>query len=457
VNSSLKKQHGFLMVVAVILIAVVAVIGLLLDYMFIGNITAATVTLQSDQAFYIATSGLEMAKRGMIKNGSSCTTINTNYGTPQSLFTGHVTTPNVLGQFTVSCTAMASGTMASAINASQTTIPLPSVVISQLSTCGAISIDKEVIAYYGISGNNITSASRGASGTSAASHAIGASINLNAYTLTSVGAIPSISTSQGKRTLTQNLFFGSGNIFNLPGGIAPAITVAGSTVVLSGSSNITNNSCGGIKGCSFATTGGISFSGSLTTNDGTSCPLGSGTCHYGSDVLQNYNAGAGGIDPNNFYNYFFSTPLATLISNATTTTMSVLGPNSSGTFYINGSVVTSGSQSYFTNTTSPTTLIINGSLTIAGGTNTTFGNSNGPVTIIVLGDINVSGANNLTGFLYTNGQYIASGTQTIDGALAAKGNYILSGTSNITFDSGILSQLGFGGGNPYSSSTPEVF
>lgn len=59
-------------------------------------------------------------------------------------------------------------TLAGALNSSATTIPLTSTL--GFATSGEVIVDSERITYSGISGNSLTGATRGANGTSAASH-----------------------------------------------------------------------------------------------------------------------------------------------------------------------------------------------------------------------------------------------------------------------------------------------
>ena len=62
-------------------------------------------------------------------------------------------------------------TLSSAITDAVTTIPLSSVL--NMNSSGKVRINSEVITYTGISGNSLTGATRGADGTTAASHAQG--------------------------------------------------------------------------------------------------------------------------------------------------------------------------------------------------------------------------------------------------------------------------------------------
>lgn len=480
----IKKQRGFLLIVAVILIAVVAVIGLFLDYMFIGSIISSTNVVQSDQSFYIATSGLEMAKRDMLKNNFTCAQINGKYNAAQSLFQGHVTSPKVNGQFTVTCTPKPSAALTSSINATATLIYMPAALVPLLPASGAISIDNEIMTYSGYSGNPMTVV-RGASGTTAAAHSSGSIVNNNAYTLTAIGGVPTIASPEGMRSLRQDLFVGAGSgggLGSLPGGIAPSLTIGAATgasgnpsfYMPSGTVNIYNPSCTAGSGCTIATPGGAAFNGtfnsytngSLNSYCSGSCtqdgPTGNNPGDINSDVLANYS-GTNGISTNSstFYSYFFDSSLSTMISGATLTNSIALynNPTQSGVYYINGNVTApngvSGFQA-FASATAPSTLIINGNLTLTSGTDR-IGSTLGPVTLIVNGNVTLASDVIINGFVYANGSTVLTNSTTINGAFASAGPVIASGNTLINFNSTILQALGMMGGTVKVVSTPEVF
>lgn len=66
-------------------------------------------------------------------------------------------------------------TLASGIDAAVTTIPLVST--TGFPTAGYVTIDNEVLSYTGVSGGNLTGATRGADGTTAATHNSGAAVS----------------------------------------------------------------------------------------------------------------------------------------------------------------------------------------------------------------------------------------------------------------------------------------
>lgn len=68
-------------------------------------------------------------------------------------------------------------TLANAITAGATTLPVASS-LAFAAEGGVIKVDNELIKYTGISGNNLTGAARGYSGTSAVAHSSGAEVRL---------------------------------------------------------------------------------------------------------------------------------------------------------------------------------------------------------------------------------------------------------------------------------------
>jgi hypothetical protein len=119
--------------------------------------------------------------------GGGTPTNTAGVGTPTN--TAGVGTPTNTGGATHTPTTTPSGgatntrtpivgqsTLASAITATDTTIPLTDA--SRFPNSGTIKIDNEQITYTGRSGNTLTGATRGANGTTATAHVAGAQVNL---------------------------------------------------------------------------------------------------------------------------------------------------------------------------------------------------------------------------------------------------------------------------------------
>jgi hypothetical protein len=108
--------------------------------------------------------------------------------TDGAIVVGNTPTPVMSGATTVSPTPTPTGgvgptntpnicssTLASAITATDTSIPL--VNASCFPSSGTIKIDNEIITYTGKTGNTLTGAHRGSQGTTAAAHAAGATVS----------------------------------------------------------------------------------------------------------------------------------------------------------------------------------------------------------------------------------------------------------------------------------------
>ncbi|MCK4870660.1 MAG: hypothetical protein KAS93_06085 [Gammaproteobacteria bacterium] len=261
----MKLQRGYLLIVAVILIVIIGVIGSFLAYMFIGSTRSSANVLQSKQAFYLATSGLELAKRDVLANSVSCTSINGVTKYTNASLTG------VNGQYTVAGSINnVSSTLAGGLSANATSIPLNGVIvasstlaggISASSTAlsvvvgsafpadgvvkigdeyigysaksgnilpnlvrgiagttavshsagssttsgffdsGAVSIDSELIAYNGISGSTLLNATRGVGGTTATGHGNGKAVTQNQCILTATAGVPTLNNPNALRVV----------------------------------------------------------------------------------------------------------------------------------------------------------------------------------------------------------------------------------------------------------------
>lgn len=165
---NIKRARGFLLIVAILVLVVVAIAVAALGNMTSADVSSSSEHAQSAQAYFAATSGLEVAKY-QFKSGTACSSL-TN--------TNSVVGP---GQFSTTGTAYPgtfTAALSSNISASATVIPLSFTVggISNLAPHGRILIGSESIDYSGTSGNSLTAAVRGTGGTTAATHIAGAAI-----------------------------------------------------------------------------------------------------------------------------------------------------------------------------------------------------------------------------------------------------------------------------------------
>lgn len=187
-----KNTQGFLTIAAIVLIIIFAVIGVVATYLINSDILSATNDLKSTQALGISEAGLEGGVHQLlipaIASRTRCTGITGNANLTNFTFTG------AAGPFTVTGTGPQSptaSTLSAAINASTTTIPMTSVATYQ--TSGRIMIDKELIDYMTVSGNNFINVTRGTGGTAAVAHASGAPVGQYQCMLQSTGGVPSLS------------------------------------------------------------------------------------------------------------------------------------------------------------------------------------------------------------------------------------------------------------------------
>jgi hypothetical protein len=452
----MKKVQGFLLITALVIIAIVSVMSILLVDMYVGKNRATKNVGQSNVAFYIATSGLEIAKRDFFKNGIACVNIAgptyTGIGFPPGA-------TSYTGYYTVGGSVLVT-TLPSDLNNTSTSIVLSNV--SGFPLTGAVIIENEVISYNGIDKANKTlkNAVRGAYGTLAVAHLANKSVTTLCI-LTATGYAPTVSNAIGRRTLQQEvaLLAGSGNAFgsllDASGNpITPALVSAGA-VNLSGT-NVINSLIA--TGSTFAFSGSLNFGGSTpwySWYEG--CPM---------PPSSNLITGDSNINAANFFNYFYTNQITDFQN---VTGAKVLTPgvnnipteltnyNSSGVIYVNGNLTLSGYNNILQNATGAVTLAVNGNVTISGCS--PIAKSNTPVAILATGTVNLSGYSSLYGLVYSNSNVTISGSTFITGAVAAKGTVNTSGYVNINYDQNIINLLNLssGGSAPIIVSLPEAF
>ena len=182
------KQRGYLILTAVIIITAVAFFASTIMYMYLATSESGAKNISAERAYYVAQSGMERAIYGYLTENTSCTQINATNAT-------YTNVPFVDGQFSVVGSAStASTTLSAGINASATTIPVTSTVGFSLNT-GVATIDQEIIQYSGVSANSLFGVVRGTNGTTAAIHAINATVAQNNCVLTAVGTVSGINGS----------------------------------------------------------------------------------------------------------------------------------------------------------------------------------------------------------------------------------------------------------------------
>ncbi|OGT27060.1 MAG: hypothetical protein A3I77_02425 [Gammaproteobacteria bacterium RIFCSPLOWO2_02_FULL_42_14] len=188
-----QSQHGFLIIVAIVLIMIFAIIGVFITYVVNSDMLSTTNQLGGQKALYIAEAGLESGTHQLmiptIASRIACTDVTSNVNLTNFTFTG------AAGPFTVTGAGPQSpatpSTLSTAITASTTTIPVASA--AAYATTGRVMIDRELIDYVTISGNNFVNVTRGAGGTTAVAHASGAAVGQYQCMLQSQGGVPTLS------------------------------------------------------------------------------------------------------------------------------------------------------------------------------------------------------------------------------------------------------------------------
>lgn len=218
----MRKQRGYFLLLAVVLVVVIGVMGSVITYTFANRARISVAQQKGLQTFYLAESGLEIGTRLLTManlSGSptrlACSTVSGNAAiTNASLGSGSftLTTINSSPIHAVNSLSAAITTTSTIINANSTTGFAPS---------GKIIIDREAIDYAAISGNSFIGVTRGVSGTIAASHASGAGIGQYLCSIDSQAGIPNLTSASYKRELIWNV--------QLEEGWAVGIALNGST------------------------------------------------------------------------------------------------------------------------------------------------------------------------------------------------------------------------------------
>lgn len=187
-----NSQSGSLLITAAVLIAVVGLLTASTAYLVSASRNMVKARNDSAESFYIAEAGLQNALTLLHNQQISCLNINGDSNLTDKSFAD--------GTFTVTAmlsTLNPSATLSTAIDASQTYIPVDS--LSNLTPLGRVRIDYENVNYTGISSNPLdcgsdapclTGATRGVDGSSATSHASGTAIGQINCLLQSTAYIP---------------------------------------------------------------------------------------------------------------------------------------------------------------------------------------------------------------------------------------------------------------------------
>lgn len=196
---NIKRARGFLLIVAILVLVVVALAVAALGNMTSADIRASSGHAQSEQAYFAATSGIEYTK-GLFLTGTAC---GAGLNTTGSVGNGTFTISNATQYAPTPANTAAGG-----VNATATTIPVVST--AGYAPYGRIVIDSEEMYYGAISGNNFIDVVRGYSNTIAAVHGAAVPVLQNLCNIQSTGTVGSAT-----RNLTANMplqFFKTGVI-----------------------------------------------------------------------------------------------------------------------------------------------------------------------------------------------------------------------------------------------------
>lgn len=196
----MRKQRGYFLILAVILIFVMGLMGTLMAYLLANRARVSASLFDGMSTFYIVESGLEAATRYITRptlNTApiriSCASVTGNAQLTAATFGS--------GEFTAtsSTPSVVFSTLTSSVTASATSIPVSST--ASFATHGRIMLDREAIDYADISGNSFIGVTRGADGTRASSHTSTAKASQYQCSLNVSAAIPTIASPSFQRQL----------------------------------------------------------------------------------------------------------------------------------------------------------------------------------------------------------------------------------------------------------------
>ena len=203
----MTRQQGSLLIPLIFLIVVVSVLGTTIMYLTVNQSTRLVNDAQRVDAYYLAQAGIERATYALLTNNIpdqlACVDIPANFSA--------VNFGN--GQFSVTSTFYnpTSTTLATAINASATVIPVVSV--AGYAAKGSVAIDSEVIRYNQVATSPAScdgytacflGVLRGQLQTTASSHVVSSSVAQNQCILNAQSGIPSLASPN----VTQSILAG---------------------------------------------------------------------------------------------------------------------------------------------------------------------------------------------------------------------------------------------------------
>lgn len=432
----MKSQKGFLLVAAIILIIVIGMIGLVLTYLSVGQSESTVNVLNSEKAFFVAASGLEIAKRDVGVNSVSCNA----YSKTGTLFGGQYL---ATGQMQTGVNAQLNAGINATVNTIKVnnTSSFPNSGIAQIITGGVA----ENIIYNGKNSTQLLHVVRGLYGSTATNHNVGDIVTQkNVCNVISTGALPSLADPLGKRIVQQQLLLLPSGGYLAPGVVLPNLilpTVLGiGNVFTEGSLDIYNTNQNG-KGCAIATAGAYNTQGAAPTyhcNSGGNSSIWANNINSPAPPLNTSSA----QDGTGFYNYFFTqSPEDMMAGGYHAANAAAINnvPADQNVVYVNGNVSLD-NLNLLTNASSVKTIIINGDLELK---NINIGSADVPVKIIVTGNLtSQTGNGNVYGFIYVQGTTtIQTSAFTIHGAIASYGDISLK-NAVLDYNQSVFNNLG---------------
>lgn len=207
----MRKQRGYFLILAVILIFVMGFMGSLMAYLLANRAKVTVATFNGLQAFYIAESGLEAATRYITRPNLDTAPFRIACGSVTG--NGDLTAATISsGQFTVTASSpsVVVTSLSGSITSSVTSITVANA--SSLANQGRVLIDREAIEYGAKSGNILQGVTRGADSTLASSHANGAAVSQYQCNLVVNSGVPSIASPRAQRNLQWGVQLQDGHI-----------------------------------------------------------------------------------------------------------------------------------------------------------------------------------------------------------------------------------------------------
>ena len=180
----IKKQHGYLLVVITATLVILGLIGSLLISMYVTATRSSVDSLQSNRALYVAKSGLELAKRNLLKeqNPAACKVINYEnipYQSEEIDYSGRFSVTGVETNLTTNL-GNNLDVQSSEIRLTDNPGLLPE---------GIVVIDGESIWYSGMDGLRLLNVKRGFSSNGSEAHLRSTAVIQDVCTLTSKGEV----------------------------------------------------------------------------------------------------------------------------------------------------------------------------------------------------------------------------------------------------------------------------